>query len=69
MSLLGFSDFLVGPVGYLKGNRAGELIELVKCLLCKDEDLSLIPMVVHTCKPRAGEAETGESLGLTGQPP
>lgn len=35
------------------------------------EDLSLIPSnlgkMVCTCDPRAGEAETGGSLGLAGQ--
>ena len=53
-----------------KGNWAREMAQLVKCLLCKHEDLSLIPKIhvqmlgaaeeVHN--PSPGEAEAG---GLT----
>lgn len=54
---------------------AREMAQLVKCLLCKHEDLSLIPKIhvqmlglaeeVHN--PSTGEAEAGASLGLSGQ--
>lgn len=45
---------------------AGEMAPLVKCLLCKHEDLSLDPqhshkkpgMVVHVCNPRTQAVKT-----------
>lgn len=51
-----------------------ELTHLVKCLLYKYEDLSLISskhikilsLVACICNPSFGEAETGRSLGLAG---
>ena len=55
---------------------AGAVAQSVKCLLCKYEDLSSDPhnpfkkpsMVQHSWDSSAGEAETGESLELIGQP-
>lgn len=51
-----------------------ETIQLVQCLLCKHECLCLSPSThakvlggVHVCNLSTGEAETGRSLGLTGQ--
>lgn len=54
-----------------------ERARLVACLLCKHEDLSLDPQhpgkrlgtVAHACDPPPPpKMETGESLGLAGQP-
>lgn len=49
---------------------------VVKCLLCKQKDLSLnlsvhvkwASMVVCTCDPSTGELGTGDTLGLGGHP-
>lgn len=48
--------------------RARETAGLVKCLLCKREDLSLIPSAhekAYGCF--AGETDTGEPCGFAGQ--
>lgn len=51
--------------------RSGELAQSLKCLLYKNEDLTLVPRtcraeklgnVVHTDNPGSEEAETGGSL-------
>lgn len=55
--------------------RAGELVQPLKCSLYSLENLSVIPrtnvekLSVLACggKPATGEAETGRSLGLFGQ--
>lgn len=54
-----------------------KLAQLIKCLLLKHEDLSLIPtthietqmwLVVQACNLSAGEADTGRSLQLSKHP-
>lgn len=62
-------------VHLIVGLRAGEMVVSdVKCLLKKHGNLSLI-LRTHKKKKKSkmvadsvGETETGESLGLTGQP-
>lgn len=52
--------------------RARDIAQLVTCLLCKYEDLILISGIsikiwlAYACNLHAGEAKTGESLGLVG---
>lgn len=74
-------NWLIKYIWWDKKNLLGwswvleELVQFVKCLLCKHEDISLIPrthfeklsMVAQVCKPSDREAEAGRSLGLTGQ--
>lgn len=53
-----------------------ELAQSIKFLLCKFEDLGLIPrthgkvvgMGACACNRNSGEVETGTSLGLVSQP-
>lgn len=45
------------------------MAQLVTCVPCKDKDLNLdLKHSWETCNPSAGEADTGRSLELTGQP-
>lgn len=51
--------------------RGWNIAQLVRCLMCKLEDLSLLPskrgLMTEPCNPSTREVETGEFLGLAGQ--
>lgn len=62
----------IGPQKDIK--MAGEMPQQVNCFSFKYKDLSLISIsikklsvVVETCIPSTGKAETGVSLGITNQ--
>jgi hypothetical protein len=55
--------------------QAGEIAMVLKCLLCKHEDLNSIPkaqikldMIVHTTNPNCEEIKITTPLWVTGQP-
>lgn len=57
--------------------RAKEMARSIKCLPCKQENLSLIPrpalkkipVGVNFCNMSTGEAETGGAMGLASRSP
>lgn len=61
---------------FKSSSGTAEVVQLVKCLTYKLEDLSSYPQSLHfyvvlarlqAYNPCAGEVETGESLGLASQ--